>query len=186
MNGVTAVSAAPAPRGAADRISDRYRLLGLPPDVADGVEMGLREGAFFGALGYPVDDVTIEVSRAEFLSGVPSPMAAKVAAAKAFHEAYEKGKPYLLEPVMSVEIVVPDEFLGGVIGDVNARRGKITSVDRRPEGSFLSAAIPLKEMFGYVTALRSLSQGRAQFTMTFDHYEPVPQMVAQEIQAKYA
>ncbi|MBP2683792.1 MAG: translation elongation factor [Deltaproteobacteria bacterium] len=129
VNVVTAVSVSPAPRGSGVRISDGYRLLGLPPDVADGVEMGLREGAFFGALGYPVDDVTIEVSRAEFLSGVPSAMAAKVAAAKAFHEAYEKGKPYLLEPVT------------------------------------------LKEMFGYVTALRSLSQGRGNYTMKFSHYD---------------
>jgi elongation factor G len=167
----TVVGVSPAPRGSGVRISDRFRLLGLPPDVADAVEMGLREGAFFGALGYPVDDVTIELSRLEFLSGVPSPMAAKVAAAKAFHEAYEKGKPYLLEPVMAVEIVVPDEFLGGVIGDVNARRGKVSSVDRRPGGSFLSAAIPLKEMFGYVTALRSLSQGRGNYTMKFSHYD---------------
>ncbi|MDO8738974.1 elongation factor G [Candidatus Deferrimicrobium sp.] len=168
---VTVVGVSPAPRGSGVRISDGFRLLGLPPDVADGAEMGLREGAFFGALGYPVDDATIELSRLEFLSGVPSPMVAKVAAAKAFHEAYEKGKPYLLEPVMAVEIVVPDEFLGGVIGDVNARRGKVTSVDRRPGGSFLSAAIPLKEMFGYVTALRSLSQGRGNYTMKFSHYD---------------
>ncbi len=167
----TVVSVSPAPRGSGVRISDGFRLLGLPPDVADGAEMGLREGAFFGALGYPVDDVTIELSRIEFLSGVPSPMIAKVAAAKAFRDAYENGKPYLLEPVMAVEIVVPDEFLGGVIGDVNARRGKVASVDRRPGGSFLSAAIPLKEMFGYVTALRSLSQGRGTYTMKFSHYD---------------
>jgi elongation factor G len=167
----TVVAVSPAPRGSGVRISDGFRLLGLPPDVADGAEMGLREGAFFGALGYPVDDVTIELFRLEFLSGVLSPMAAKVSAAKAFHEAYEKGKPYLLEPVMAVEIVVPDEFLGGVIGDVNARRGKVASVDRRPGGSFLSAAIPLKEMFGYVTALRSLSQGRGTYTMKFAHYD---------------
>jgi elongation factor G len=167
----TVVAVSPAPRGSGVRISDGFRLLGLPTDVADGAEMGLREGAFFGALGYPVDDVTIELSRIEFLSGVPSPMAAKVAAAKAFHEAYEKGNPFLLEPVMAVEIVVPDEFLGGVIGDVNARRGKVSSVDRRTGGSFLSAAIPLKEMFGYVTALRSLSQGRGNYTMKFSHYD---------------
>jgi len=171
VKAVTVVSVLPAPRGSGVRISDVFRLLGLPPDVVDGAEMGLREGAFFGALGYPVDDVAIELSRLEFLSGVPSPMVAKVAAAKAFHEAYEKGKPYLLEPVMAVEIVMPDEFLGGVIGDVNARRGKVTSVDRRPGGSFLSAAIPLKEMFGYVTALRSLSQGRGNYTMKFSHYD---------------
>jgi elongation factor G len=168
---VTVVRVSPAPRGSGVRISDGFRLLGLTTDVADGVEMGLREGAFFGALGYPVDDVAIELSRLEFLSGAPSPMAAKVAAAKAFHEAYENGKPFLLEPVMAVEIVVPDEFLGGVIGDVNARRGKVSSVDRRPGGSFLSAAIPLKEMFGYVTALRSLSQGRGNYTMKFSHYD---------------
>jgi elongation factor G len=165
------VTVSPAPRGSGVRISDGYRLLGLPPETADGVEMGLREAAFFGALGYPVDDVTVEVPRLEFLSGVPSPMAAKVAAAKAFQEAYEKGRPFLLEPVMAVEVSVPDEFLGGVIGDVNARRGKVTSVDRRPEGSLLSAQVPLKEMFGYVTALRSLSQGRGNYTMKFSHYD---------------
>jgi elongation factor G len=168
---VTVATVSPAPRGSGVRIPDGYRLLGLPTDVADGAEMGLREGAFFGALGYPVDDVTVEVSRLDFLSGVPSPMAAKVAAAKAFQEAYEKGRPFLLEPVMSVEVSVPDEFLGGVIGDVNARRGKVASVDRRPEGSLLSAQVPLKEMFGYVTALRSLSQGRGNYTMKFSHYE---------------
>ena len=167
----TVVTISPAPRGSGIRISDGYRLLGLPPETADGVEMGLREAAFFGALGYPVDDVTVEVPRLEFLSGVPSPMAAKVAAAKAFQEAYEKGRPFLLEPVMAVEVSVPDEFLGGVIGDVNARRGKVTSVDRRPEGSLLSAQVPLKEMFGYVTALRSLSQGRGNYTMKFSHYD---------------
>ncbi|MGZ8432291.1 MAG: EF-Tu/IF-2/RF-3 family GTPase, partial [Candidatus Deferrimicrobiaceae bacterium] len=171
MKVVSVVEVSPALRGSGVRISDGFRLLGLPPDVADAVEMGMREGAFSGALGYPVDDVAIDLSRLEFLSGVPSPMAAKVAAAKGFHEAYEKGKPYLLEPEMAVEIVVPDEFLGGVIGDVNARRGKVTSVDRRPGGSFLSAAIPLKEMFGYVTALRSLSQGRGTYTMKFSHYD---------------
>jgi elongation factor G len=165
------VTVSPSPRGSGVRISDRYRLLGLPPDAADGVEMGLREAAFFGALGYPVDDVTVEVARLEFLSGVPSPMAAKVAAAKAFQEAYEKGRPFLLEPVMAVEVAVPDEFLGGVIGDVNARRGKVASVDRRPEWSLLSAQVPLKEMFGYVTALRSLSQGRGNYTMKFSHYD---------------
>jgi elongation factor G len=167
----TAVAIQPGPRGSGVRLLDGFRLLGLPSDVADGVEMGLREAAFFGALGYPVDDVTVDLSRLEFLSGVPSPMVAKVSAAKAFQEAYEKGKPYLLEPVMEVEIGVPEEFLGGVIGDLNARRGRVTAVDRRPDGSLLSGLVPLKEMFGYVTALRSLSQGRGNFTMKFSHYD---------------
>ena len=140
----TAVTVRPAPRGSGVRVQDGYRMQGLPPEVADGVEMGLREAAFFGALGYPVDDVTVDLARLEYLSGVPSQMVAKVAAAKAFREAYEKGKPYLLEPVMDVEIGVPEEFLGGVIGDLNARRGRVTSVDRRPDGGLLSARVPLK------------------------------------------
>jgi len=167
----TTVSIAPAPRGSGVRILDGYRMLSLGQDVADGVEMGLREGAFFGALGYPVDDVTIDLTGMSFQSGVASQMVAKVAAAKAFQEAYEKGKPFLLEPLMEVEISVPEEFLGGVIGDVNARRGRVTSVDRRFDTSLLSATVPLKEMFGYVTALRSLSQGRGNYTMKFSHYD---------------
>jgi elongation factor G len=167
----TAVSITPAPRGSGVRILDGYRMLGLGQDVADGVEMGLREGAFFGALGYPVDDVAVDLTGIAFLSGAASPMVAKVSAAKAFQEAYEKGKPFLLEPLMEVEISVPEEFLGGVIGDINARRGRITSVDRRFDTSLLSAIVPLKEMFGYVTALRSLSQGRGNYTMKFSHYD---------------
>jgi elongation factor G len=90
---------------------------------------------------------------------------------RAFLSAYEKGKPYLLEPVMAVDITVPEEFLGGVIGDINARRGRVTSVDRRNEVSHLSAVVPLKEMFGYVTSLRSLSQGRGAHMMKFSHYD---------------
>jgi elongation factor G len=167
----TTVAVQPASRGAGVKILDGFRLLGLSQDVADGVEMGLREGAFFGALGYPVDDVTVDLAGMAFHSGVPSQMVAKVAAAKAFQEAYEKGRPYLLEPVMEVEISVPEEFLGGVIGDVNARRGRVTSVDRRSDASLLSAMVPLKEMFGYVTSLRSLSQGRGNYTMKFSHYD---------------
>ncbi|MEW6719646.1 MAG: elongation factor G [Thermodesulfobacteriota bacterium] len=168
---VTTVSVQPAPRGSGVRILDGYRMLGFSQDVSDGMEMGLREGAFFGSLGYPVDDVAVDLTGMAFHSGVPSQMVAKVAAAKAFQEAYEKGKPYLLEPVMEVEISVPEEFLGGVIGDVNARRGRVTSVDRRLDASLLSAMVPLKEMFGYVTALRSLSQGRGNYTMKFSHYD---------------
>jgi elongation factor G len=167
----TKVTVRPAARGAGVKILDGYRLLGLAHDVVDGVEMGLREAAFFGALGYPVDDVTVDLSGMVFLSGVPSQVVGKVAAAKAFQEAYEKGKPYLLEPVMEVEISAPEEFLGGIIGDINARRGRITAVDRRSDISFLSAQVPLKEMFGYVTALRSLSQGRGNYTMKFSHYD---------------
>ena len=166
-----ALSVRPAPRGSGVKISDRLRLLSLPQEAADAVEQGVREGTFTGILGYPVDDVTVEVSHVEFLSGTASPLVAKVAAVRAFLIACEKGRPYLLEPVMEVEIHVPDEFLGGVIGDVNARRGRVTLVDRRQEASLLTAQVPLKEMFGYVTALRSLSQGRGTYLMKFSHYD---------------
>jgi elongation factor G len=165
------LSVRPGPRGAGVKISDRHRMLSLPQEAADAVEQGIREATFTGILGYPVDDVAVEVGRVEFLSGTPSPLAAKVAAVRAFLAACEKGKPYLLEPVMEVEIHVPDEFLGGVIGDVNARRGRVTLVDRRQEASLLTAQVPLKEMFGYVTALRSLSQGRGTHRMKFSHYD---------------
>ncbi|MBI5418925.1 MAG: elongation factor G [Deltaproteobacteria bacterium] len=166
-----ALSVQPGPRGSGVKISDRLRMLSLPQEAADAVEQGIREGTFAGVLGYPVDDVAVEVAHVEFLSGTASPLAARVAAVKAFLSAYEKGKPYLLEPVMEVEVNVPDEFLGGVIGDINARRGRITLVDRRQDASLLSAAVPLREMFGYVTALRSLSQGRGIHRMKFSHYD---------------
>ena len=161
----------PGRRGSGIKVSDRLRMLDLSQEVADGVEAGIREGAFTGIFGYPVDDVEAEVAHVEFLSGTATPLAAKVAAVMAFLSAYEKGKPYLLEPVMSVDIVVPEEFLGGVIGDINARRGRVTSVDRRGEVNQLSTLVPLKEMFGYVTSLRSLSQGRGTYMMKFSHYD---------------
>ena len=166
-----ALKVSPGPRGSGVRVSDRLRMLELPREVADGVEEGIREGAFTGILGYPVDDVSVEVERVEFLSGTAIPLAAKVSAVRAFLAAYGNGKPYLLEPLMAVEVTVPDEFTGGVIGDINARRGRITLVDRRKEASLLSALVPLKEMFGYVTSLRSLSQGRGTFMMKFSHYD---------------
>jgi elongation factor G len=161
----------PGRRGSGIKVSDRLRMLDLSQEVADGVETGIREGAFTGIFGYPVDDVEAEVTHVEFLSGTATPLAAKVAAVMTFLSAYEKGKPYLLEPVMSVDIVVPEEFLGGVIGDINARRGRVTSVDRRGDVNHLSALVPLKEMFGYVTSLRSLSQGRGTHMMKFSHYD---------------
>ncbi len=165
------LSVRPGSRGSGLRITDRLRLLSLPEETADAVEEGIREGTFTGHLGYPVDDVEVEVESVEFLSGTPSPQAAKVAAVRALLAACAQGKPFLLEPVMEVEVTVPDEFLGGVIGDINSRRGRVTRVDRRQETSLLSALVPLKEMFGYVTSLRSLSQGRGTFTMKFSHYD---------------
>jgi elongation factor G len=115
-----------------------------------------------------VDGVAVDVSAISFLSGVAG---CQGCGREGFQEAYEKGKPFLLEPMMEVEISVPEEFLGGVIGDINARRGHVVSVDRRLDISMLSATAPLKEMFGYVTMLRSLSQGRGNYTMKFSRYD---------------
>ncbi|HEY5995873.1 MAG TPA: elongation factor G [Candidatus Deferrimicrobiaceae bacterium] len=162
---------APGARGSGVTLGDAAALPGIQPEVAAAVEAGIREGLYSGVSGYPVDDVAVGISRVEFFSGTPLPQAAKVAAAMAFSEAFAKGKPILLQPVMSVEISVPDEFSGGVIGDLNARRGHIAQVDRQPGATLLSAKVPLREMFGYATALRSLTQGRATFQMIFSHYD---------------
>jgi elongation factor G len=170
--GVTvALSVLPGARGSGVTVVDPSALPGILPDVAAAVEGGIREGLYSGVSGYPVDDVIVEVGRVEFFAGPPTPQAAKVAAARAFFETFGKGRPYLLEPVMSVEINVPDEFSGGVIGDLNARRGHLASVDRQPGATVLSVKVPLREMFGYATALRSLTQGRATFAMTFSHFD---------------
>ena len=104
----------------------------------------------------------------------------------AFKEGVAKAGPQLLEPMMRVEVVTPEDYMGDIIGDLNSRRGQITGMEPRGNAQVINAMVPLATMFGYVNTLRSLSQGRAQFTMHFDHYEPVPQMVADEIRAKNA
>jgi elongation factor G len=101
-------------------------------------------------------------------------------------EAMQRARPVLLEPIMKVEVVTPEDYTGSVIGDLNARRGQIQGQDMRGNANVVNAMVPLANMFSYVNNLRSMSQGRATFTMQFDHYEPVPSNIAQEIQAKYA
>ena len=115
-----------------------------------------------------------------------SVMAFEIAARAAFREAMEKGRPKLLEPVMKVEVVTPDEYMGDIIGDLNSRRGQVQGMDARGNAQVISAMVPLANMFGYVNNLRSMSQGRATYTMQFDHYEEVPQAVAEEVRAKMA
>jgi elongation factor G len=111
-------------------------------------------------------------------------MAFKIAGSMAFKEATQRAQPVLLEPVMSVEVVTPEQYMGDVIGDLNARRGRIQSIERRGNAQVLKAQVPLAEMFGYATALRSLSQGRATYTMQFSHYEEVPKGLAEKIITK--
>jgi elongation factor G len=113
-------------------------------------------------------------------------LAFEIAARAAFREAAKTAKPKLLEPVMKVEVVTPDEFTGSVIGDLNSRRGQIQGQEMRGNAVVVNAMAPLANMFGYVNTLRSMSQGRAQYTMQSDHYEPVPQAIAEEVKAKLA
>jgi elongation factor G len=115
-----------------------------------------------------------------------SAIAFEIASRAALREGMTKADPVLLEPIMKVEAVSPEEFVGSVIGDLNSRRGQIQGQDMRGNANVITAFVPLANMFGYVNTLRSMSQGRAQYTMQFDHYAQVPSQVAQEIQSKYA
>jgi elongation factor G len=113
-----------------------------------------------------------------------SEMSFKIAGSMAFKEAARKATPILLEPIMAVEVVVPEDFMGEVMGDLSKRRGHIQGMESRAGAQVVTARVPLKEMFGYSTDLRSATQGRATYTMQFSHYEPVPQMISEEIMAK--
>jgi elongation factor G len=159
----------------------------VPKEYVPGVEKGLRSALAGGAIaGFPMVDLSMTLVDGAYHDVDSSVMAFEIAARAAFREAAAKAAPILLEPVMAVEVVTPEEYMGDIIGDLNSRRGHITGMEPRANAQVINAMVPLATMFGYVNTLRSLSQGRAQFTMTFDHYEPVPQMVAQEIQARYA
>ena len=115
-----------------------------------------------------------------------SVMAFEIATRAAFREGVSKAKPVLLEPVMRVEVVTPEEYMGDIIGDLNSRRGQVSGMDQRGNARVITAQVPLATMFGYVSSLRSMSQGRAQFTMHFDHYAQVPQQVSDEVRTRLA
>jgi elongation factor G len=111
-------------------------------------------------------------------------MAFKIAASMCFKEAMRKSKPALLEPIMAVEVITPEDYMGDVMGDLSSRRGKVGAMVSRSDAQVITAMVPLSEMFGYATRLRSMTQGRAIFTMTFDHYDEVPKSIMEEIVAK--
>src|SRR5581483_6031973 len=140
------------------------------------------EGGIFS--GYPVEDVRAILYDGSYHEVDSSEMAFKIAGSMAFKEAAKKASPVLLEPVMSVEVVVPEEFMGTIIGDLNSRRGHIEAVEHRAGSQVIKAIVPLSEMFGYATNMRSLTQGRATFSMHFARYEEVPRSVAEEIIAR--
>ncbi|MEM7197922.1 MAG: elongation factor G, partial [Pseudomonadota bacterium] len=159
----------------------------VPREYIPGVEKGLASSLESGVLaGYPVIDLKVRLVDGAYHDVDSSVMAFEIAARAAFREAMPKAGPKLLEPIMAVEVVTPEEYMGDIIGDLNSRRGQISEMDQRGIARVLNANVPLASMFGYVNTLRSLSQGRAQYTMQFSHYEQVPQNVAEEIKAKVA
>jgi len=159
----------------------------VPKEYIPGVVKGLESAKENGLLaGFPVIDVKASLIDGAYHDVDSSVLAFEIAARAAFKELREKGAPKLLEPIMAVEVVTPEEYLGSVIGDLNGRRGMIQGQDMRGNATVVNAFVPLANMFGYVNTLRGMSQGRAAFTMQYDHYDPVPQHVADEVIKKYA
>lgn len=154
----------------------------IPKEFIPSIEKGLRETITSGPLaGFPVVGVKVKLVFGSYHDVDSSEMAFKLAASMAFKQGFVKAKPVLLEPIMKVEIVTPEDYLGDVMGDVSRRRGVLQGSDETPSGKIINAMIPLGEMFGYATSLRSQTQGRATFTMEFDHYEPAPSNIADTV-----
>ncbi len=157
----------------------------IPKEYIPAVDKGIQEAMQSGVLaGYPVVDIVVELFDGSFHEVDSSEMAFKVAASIAFKDACKKAKPVLLEPIMDVEVVTPEDYMGDVVGDLNRRRGRILAMDQRGNAKVIKAEVPLAEMFGYATDLRSFTQGRASYTMQFKHYEQVPTNIANEIISK--
>ena len=157
----------------------------VPKEYIPAVDKGIQEAVQNGILaGYPIVDVKVKLYDGSYHEVDSSEMAFKIAGSMGFKEGFQKASPVLLEPIMKVEIVSPEEYLGDVMGDVSRRRGILQGQDDSPSGKIINAMIPLGEMFGYATSLRSMSQGRATFTMEFDHYAEAPSNIADEVVKK--
>ena len=159
----------------------------IPKEYIPAVEAGVKEAAESGVLaGYPMVDFRVTLYDGSYHEVDSSDMAFKIAASMAFREGAKKAKPYLLEPIMDVEVTTPEQYLGDVMGDINSRRGKIKSMSEKGSLKIIRAHIPLSEMFGYATVLRSITQGRGTYTMQFSHYDEVPKNIADKIIKKEA
>jgi elongation factor G len=154
----------------------------IPKEYIKPIDEGIREAMNSGILaGYPVVDVKVELIDGSYHDVDSSERAFKIAGSMAFKEAMKRAKPKLLEPTMAVEVVTPEDFLGDVMGNLNSRRGRIEEMNPMGNATTIKAMVPLSEMFGYATDVRSMTQGRATFTMQFDRYEDVPGSIAAEI-----
>ena len=159
----------------------------VPTEFIPGVQKGLKSAMDTGVLtGFPVTGLKATLYDGASHDVDSSVMAFEIAARAAFREGCRQAAPQLLEPMMKVEVVTPEEYMGDIIGDLSSRRGQVDGMDQRGNARVVDAMVPLANMFGYVNTLRSLSQGRSQFTMTFDHYAVVPSQVSSEIQARLA
>ncbi|SDH21543.1 elongation factor G [Pelagibacterium luteolum] len=159
----------------------------VPKEYIPGVSKGIESVMGAGILaGFPIVDVKATLTDGAYHDVDSSVLAFEIAGRAAFREGLQKAAAKLLEPIMKVEVTTPEDYMGDVIGDLNSRRGQIQGTESRGVVQVINAYVPLANMFGYVNSLRSMSQGRAQYTMVFDHYEQVPQAVADEVQAKYA
>ena len=181
------VSVAPGERGAGITFLDEIKGGNIPREYIPSVEKGMRESAENGhMIGFPIIDFEIKLTDGAYHDVDSSALAFEIAGRAAMREVAAKAGIKLLEPVMKVEVVTPEEFMGDVIGDLNSRRGQIQGTDSRGIAQVVEAIVPLANMFGYVNQLRSFSQGRASYSMQFSHYEEVPTNVAEEVKAKMA
>jgi elongation factor G len=181
------VEVAPGERGSGVQFIDEIKGGNIPRVYIPSVEKGMRETAETGYLiGFPIIDFEIHLIDGAYHDVDSSALAFEITGRGAMREAAQKAGIKLLEPIMKVEVVTPEDYLGDVIGDINSRRGQIQGTDSRGNAQVVEAIVPLANMFGYVNQLRSFTQGRAQYTMQFSHYDEVPQNVADEVKAKLA
>jgi elongation factor G len=183
--GHVVINLEPAEPGAGYIFEDKIVGGVVPREYIGPVEQGIKEALENGILaGYPVVDVKVQLIYGSYHDVDSSEMAFKIAGSMAFKEAARRAHPVILEPMMNVEVVCPDAYMGDILGDLSARRGKIGGMVQRGEAQVIDASVPLSEMFGYSTKLRSQSQGRAVYSMEFSHYEEVPKSKADEIISK--
>ena len=179
--GIVYIDIEPAPGEGFDFIN-KIKGGSIPSEFIPAVEKGIEEALGNGVkAGYPVVDVRVTLVDGKYHDTDSSEIAFKVAGSLAFQEAAKRAKPVLLEPVFSVEVVTPEEYMGDVIGDLNRRRGRVEGMEPRGNAQVVSAHVPLSEMFGYATDVRSMTQGRATYTMQFDRYEEVPTNIAERV-----
>jgi elongation factor G len=175
----------PQERGAGYEFEDGTVGGSVPREYVPSANAGIREAMETGGpAGFPLVDIKAKLVDGSYHEVDSSEMAFKIAGSLALKNAVQRGRPAILEPIMSVEVTTPEEFMGDVIGDINSRRGQIHGMEERAGAQVVRANVPLASMFGYVTDLRSMTQGRAVSSMEFDHYAPLPEALAQEFLAK--